>query len=201
MLYNKPACLRDGCYSRPRRARGRAGRHTAVQLAGRMLHHQDRNRDSGKSRGGGLCVFIHNDWCSQSTVIDSYCSPDIETLSVMHRPFYLPRELTAVVTTAVYIPPDANTNAAVSYLYDIINKQQRTYPLFTSLPGTSTRHAWGLLSHISHNMWNAPQGKSIFAPILTRNPGWWKMCLISLKLVIWPSDRGTGPATASKSWP
>lgn len=36
----------------------------ALQLAGHTLYRLDRNKDSGKSRGGGLCIYVKNDWCS-----------------------------------------------------------------------------------------------------------------------------------------
>ena len=100
----------------------------AVQLAGRTTHRLDRNSDSGKSKGGGLCIYVNNDWCSQSQAIDSYCSPHLEALTVICRPFYLPRELTAVTVTAVYIPPDANVSLALSHLHSAISKQQRAHP-------------------------------------------------------------------------
>lgn len=83
--------------------------------------------DSGKRTEAGLGVSVHHNWTTQSRMIDDYCSPDIETLSVIHRPFYLPREPTAVIITAVDIPPDANTSVALNYLHDKINKQQRAY--------------------------------------------------------------------------
>nr|XP_043874450.1 uncharacterized protein LOC122764210 isoform X2 [Solea senegalensis]XP_043874509.1 uncharacterized protein LOC122764439 isoform X2 [Solea senegalensis] len=100
----------------------------AVQLADRTLHRQDRNEDSGKSRGGGLCVYVHNEWCGSSRIIDTHCSPDIEVLAVSCRPFYLPREFTVVIVVAVYIPPDANVSTALSLLLAIINKQQLAHP-------------------------------------------------------------------------
>ncbi len=84
--------------------------------------------DSGKSKGGGLCMYVLNDWCSQSRIIESHCSPDIESMTVIFRPFYLPRELTVVVVTAVYIPPDAKISSALTYLHIIISKHQRAYP-------------------------------------------------------------------------
>ena len=31
-----------------------------IQLAGYTLHRQDRTAESGKTRGGGLCIFINN---------------------------------------------------------------------------------------------------------------------------------------------
>ena len=46
----------------------------AVQLGGRTVHRWDRNKDSGKSRGGGLCIFIHNSWSINTTSIDTHCS-------------------------------------------------------------------------------------------------------------------------------
>lgn len=61
---------------------------------------------SGKSRGGGLCIYVHGDWSKDSLITHKHCSPDLESLSVKCRPFYLPRELTAVLVTAACIPPD-----------------------------------------------------------------------------------------------
>ncbi|XP_073669588.1 uncharacterized protein [Paramisgurnus dabryanus] len=100
----------------------------AVELAGRSLHRSDRTEDSGKSRGGGLCIYVNKDWCTNSTVIDKYCSPDIELLVVKCRPFYLPREFTVAVVTAVYIPPDADRNSALGHALIAIDKQQNNYP-------------------------------------------------------------------------
>ncbi len=70
--------------------------NATVELASRTIHRQDRTEASGKTRGGGLCVYVHDDWCSDSRIIDTYCSPDLEAMSVQCRPYYLPRELTAV---------------------------------------------------------------------------------------------------------
>ena len=100
----------------------------SVQLAGRSLHRWDRTEDSGKSRGGGLCIYVHDDWCNNSMIIERHCSPDIEYMSVRCRPYFLPRELTVVIVTAVYIPPDANASAALSLLLNAINEQQRAHP-------------------------------------------------------------------------
>ncbi|KAL0173817.1 hypothetical protein M9458_029785, partial [Cirrhinus mrigala] len=49
-------------------------------------------------------------------------------MSVRCRPFFLPRELTVVIVTAVYIPPDANVNIALSLLLNTMNEQQRAHP-------------------------------------------------------------------------
>ncbi len=100
----------------------------SVQLAGRTMLSQDRTKDSGKSRGGGLCIYVYENWCNNGTIIDRHCSPDVEYMSVRCRPFFLPRELTVVIVTAVYIPPDASVNTALSLLLNTINEQQRVYP-------------------------------------------------------------------------
>ncbi|XP_053532800.1 multivesicular body subunit 12Ba isoform X1 [Ictalurus punctatus] len=100
----------------------------SMQLAGRTMLRWDRTEDSGKSRGGGLCMYVHENWCNNGTMIDKHCSPDLEYMSLRCRPFFLPRELTVVIITAVYIPPDANVNTALSLLLNTINEQQRAYP-------------------------------------------------------------------------
>lgn len=68
------------------------------------------------------------DWCSDSRKIDTYCSPDLEAMSIECRPFYLSRELTVAIVTAVYIPPDANVSTALGHLQLLLNKQQRAHP-------------------------------------------------------------------------
>ncbi len=79
-------------------------------------------------RGGGVCIYAHYDWSNNSIIIDSHCSPDLEFMTVKCRPFFLPRELTVVIVTAVYIPPDANVSTALAILLDAINKQLRAHP-------------------------------------------------------------------------
>ncbi|KAL0195209.1 hypothetical protein M9458_008781, partial [Cirrhinus mrigala] len=44
------------------------------------------------------------------------------------RPFYLPREFTAIVIVAVYIPPCANAKDALRELYNAISEQQTNNP-------------------------------------------------------------------------
>lgn len=95
--------------------------------ASRLLH-SPCQQDSGKSRGGVLCIYINNNWCTNATILDQYCSPDLEFLAVKCRPYYLPREFSVVIVLAVYIPPCTNAKLAFSYLLAAINKQQNAYP-------------------------------------------------------------------------
>lgn len=64
------------------------------------------DRDSGatgKSQGGGVCVYLNQRWCNNVTVRESICTADIELLSVSVRPFYIPREFPQLFLTVVYI--------------------------------------------------------------------------------------------------
>lgn len=90
----------------------------AIQLDGLTTFRVDRSHAlSGKSRWGGICIFINNNWCTNAETVSSHCSEDIEFLTIKCRPFYMPREFTAINITAVYIPSSANTKDALSILY------------------------------------------------------------------------------------
>ncbi|KAK3532935.1 hypothetical protein QTP70_003799 [Hemibagrus guttatus] len=53
---------------------------------------------------------------------------DSEYLALKCRPFYAPREFTAILGTAVYIPPQANAKLALEELNEAINSQLNAYP-------------------------------------------------------------------------
>lgn len=102
---------------------------TAVELDGRSMFRADRvAEDSSKSRGGGLCIYVNKLWCTDSTVTERRCSSNLEYLMIKCRPFYLPREHSAVIVTAAYIPPDANAKLAMEELSSAISKQQTAHP-------------------------------------------------------------------------
>lgn len=48
-----------------------------VALEGFSLVRSDRNDNSSKSKGGGICVFVIQKWCSQFTSGESVCNSDI----------------------------------------------------------------------------------------------------------------------------
>ncbi|KAI3355814.1 hypothetical protein L3Q82_004221 [Scortum barcoo] len=102
---------------------------TAIELAGRHTHRADRIADdSGKTRGGGLCIYINKAWCMDSATAERQCSPNVEFLMVKCRPYYLPREFTSIILTAVYTPSDANAKLAMKELYAAISKHQTKHP-------------------------------------------------------------------------
>ena len=101
----------------------------AIELAGRYTLRADRTADdSGKTRGGGLCIYVNKAWCTNTVIVGRHCSANLEFLMVKCRPFYLPREFTSTIITAVYIPPDANAKLALNELHAAISKQQTAHP-------------------------------------------------------------------------
>ncbi|KAI4899983.1 hypothetical protein NFI96_001451 [Prochilodus magdalenae] len=101
---------------------------SAIQLQTHSVHRGDRTVASGKNKGGGVCVFVNNRWSSDIKTVEKHCSTDLELLMVKCRPFYLPREFSAVFILAVYIPPRANSSTALGLLHDAICKQETAHP-------------------------------------------------------------------------
>ncbi len=130
----------------------------AIQLEQLTCYRADRALvEGGKRRDGGLCVYINNVWCRDAVVVCKHCSPLVEFMIIKCRPFYLPREYTAILLVAVYIPPNNNRSEALNYLYQHISEQQTAHPdaflilagdlytsMLTSLQGEKTR--WTLFT-------------------------------------------------------
>ena len=89
-----------------------------LEITNFQLIRHDRNEHSGKSKGGGLAIYINNKWATNVCVKGSLCTPDIEILTVSIRPFYLPRDFTNVYVTTLYIPPDACMENSVGSLQE-----------------------------------------------------------------------------------
>ncbi len=90
----------------------------------------DRTAEAGKTKGGGVCFMINKKWCDPRniSILSRSCSPHLEHLSIICRPFYLPREFPAIIATAVYIPPQADTGLALSKLHDEISGYINKHP-------------------------------------------------------------------------
>ncbi len=90
----------------------------------------DRTAEAGKSKGGGVCFMINKKWCDPRNIssLSRSCSPHLEHLSIICRPFYLPREFSAVIVTAAYIPPHADTGLALSKLHDVLSGYINKHP-------------------------------------------------------------------------
>nr|XP_049596350.1 uncharacterized protein LOC125980834 isoform X2 [Syngnathus scovelli] len=103
--------------------------HHAMELAGFRLTRADRSAElSGKSKGGGLCFYINERWCTDVMVLKEFCSPLLETLFINCRPFYSPREFSSIVMAAVYIPPHARASEATQMLADQVTDMEKLLP-------------------------------------------------------------------------
>ena len=74
--------------------------------------------------------MINDSWCNCNNIqeLKSFCSPDLEFLTSKCRPYYLPRELSSVIITAVYIPPQVDTKMAIKELHWTLCKLETIYP-------------------------------------------------------------------------
>ncbi len=52
----------------------------------------DRTAEAGKSKGGGVCFMTNKKWCDPRNIssLSRSCSPHLEHLSIICRPFYYP---------------------------------------------------------------------------------------------------------------
>lgn len=60
---------------------------------------------NGKRKGGGLTVIANDRWCNSDhiSIEEQLSSKDIELLSIIIRPYYLPWEFSHVIMIAIYI--------------------------------------------------------------------------------------------------
>ena len=72
------------------------------------------NRQAGKERGGGVCLYVREKFCDRAnvTVKQRMCTPELELISVSLRPRYLPREFGRIFVTVVYAAVYDSTSAA-----------------------------------------------------------------------------------------
>ncbi len=102
-----------------------------IELMGFSVHRSDRTKElTGKSRGGGVCCYINNLWCDERNLhsIKSFCSPDLEFNMLLCRPFWLPREFTAIIIMAVYIPPSSQHRPGTQGTVWNIIEQETAHP-------------------------------------------------------------------------
>ncbi|XP_061621024.1 uncharacterized protein LOC133473356 [Phyllopteryx taeniolatus] len=101
----------------------------AVMLPGFHIHRADRDMESsGKTKGGGICLYINEKWCTDVTVLSTHCSPHLESLFLNCKPFYSPCEFASFILAGVYITPQANTNAALLTLAEQVNGIEKKHP-------------------------------------------------------------------------
>ncbi len=90
----------------------------------------DRTAEAGKTEGGGVCFMINKKWCDPRniSILSRSCSSHLEYLSIICRLFYLPREFSSIIVTAVYILPQEDTDLALSKLYNVLSGYINKHP-------------------------------------------------------------------------
>ena len=102
---------------------------SAVELPGYSHFRVDRSKQlTGKGKGGGVCVYVKDSWCSDAQNIGSLCCPDVEFVMIQLRPFWLPREFSAVIFIGVYIHPRASIETALNELHKVISEKETAQP-------------------------------------------------------------------------
>lgn len=101
-----------------------------IAMNGFQMFRGDRQRESGKKTGGGVCVYLNNKWCNPNNTAMKYtmCSPDVEMLTVSARPYYLPREFSHVLVTVVYVPPSAKNKQAADHIANHVHDLETKAP-------------------------------------------------------------------------
>ncbi len=100
--------------------------------------------------------MINKKWCDPRNIssLSCSCSPHLEHLSIICRPFYLPREFSSIIVTAVYIPPQADTGLALSKLHDVLCRYINKHPDVTFIiTGDFTRPTSGRSCRTFINMY------------------------------------------------
>ena len=72
--------------------------------------------------------LVNKNWCCDTKVVSSGCTPDLEHLTIKCRPFYCPREFSSVTLTVVYIHPKANCESALNDLSLIVSDCEKNDP-------------------------------------------------------------------------
>ena len=92
-----------------------------------------------------------------------YCSPKVEYLMISCRPHYLPRQLSAILFVAVYLPPQnkASTKTALNQLYKAISKEENAHPEATLLVAVdfNAGKLKSVLPHFYQHVTYATRGK------------------------------------------
>ncbi|KAL0150418.1 hypothetical protein M9458_054235 [Cirrhinus mrigala] len=134
--------------------------NSSVQLHWLTCCRADRDSSlSGKTRGGGLCVYINKEWCNNSAVVTKHCSSLVEFMFVKCRPFYLPREFTANHLNLKSVLPKfyqhvnfaTRGNNTLDFVYTTNKNAYRAEPAPTSDTQTTSLLCY-LLCYLSHGI-------------------------------------------------
>lgn len=153
--------------------------NSVVELEGHSVFRVDRTAEATtKSRGGGFCIYVNKTWCTDCVTVVTYCAAELEYLIVKCRPFYLPREFSGLV--AVYVPPDANSEAAMKELCIAINKLQTQHADGAFIvTGDVSRCNLKIVEHkFCQNVSCSTRGSKTLDNVYKNGPGTYKVTLL-----------------------
>ena len=75
--------------------------HTA-KPAGYTMYQEDRTAAAGKTRGGGLCIFVNNSWCTISKEVSNHCSPEVVSHGKLQTTLPTERVLIYILCSCAY---------------------------------------------------------------------------------------------------
>ncbi|KAK3568970.1 hypothetical protein QTP86_021381, partial [Hemibagrus guttatus] len=88
---------------------------SALQLGGFNLHRADRHTElSSNAKGGEICFYINNSWCSDVKVLSQLCSPDLEAFIINCKSFYSPR-LVLLIHSHRYLHPATRSEKEAAF--------------------------------------------------------------------------------------
>ena len=86
------------------------------------------------------------------------CTLNVELLTVILKPFYLPTEFTHVIVTCVYAPPNGNAKEAANTTRNQIHDLQTSYPdamkIYGTLRSFLLRYLFGSLIEVLHSIFS-----------------------------------------------
>ena len=86
-----------------------------IALANYEVFRADREGiKSGKTKAGGLTLYVNKDWCGSIKVVSRHLSPYLETMAVNLRPFWSLREISCITLLIVYAVIFESTSASVA---------------------------------------------------------------------------------------
>ena len=134
-----------------------------IQLAGYTLYRQDRTAASGKTKGGGLFIFVNKSRCTISKEVSRFCSPEVEYLMTICRPHYLQESFhlnSSQMSIYHHKPMLALRPHSMSCIRPQANRTTLIQRRRSQWPGTLMQGNLNLFYHISTSMLNVqPKGK------------------------------------------
>ena len=107
---------------------------TATALDGFAQFRNDRSTEStNKTKGGGLLVYVSQEWSVNNNIIHSHCDQNLEMLTINIRPHWLPREIQNIVIVSCYCPQTGDaklaavTKATTETITNHINSLENKY--------------------------------------------------------------------------